>query len=341
MQYMKEAVVRTASFMLIVGYRKIIHPVKGGFIVLKYVLRRFVYMLITLWVIITATFFLMKLLPGNPFGEVAAKLPPENLKILREQYGLDKPEWQQYLQYMGHAIQGDLGVSYQFPTRTVVSVIKQSFPASLELGIESLIFAVIVGLLLGIVAALKHNKWGDYTAMFIALIGISVPAFVIAPLMSYLFGNYWHILPAGLWKGPEYRIMPALALSFGTIAILARMMRASMLEVSSLDYIKTAKSKGLSIRKVVTTHMLRNAILPVVTILGPIAVNVITGTLIIETVFSVPGLGYQFVSSITTLDYTMITGLTIFYAAILIVVMFLTDIAYGFIDPRIRMSGRS
>jgi oligopeptide transport system permease protein len=313
----------------------------GGFIVLKYVLRRFVYMLITLWVIVTATFFLMKLLPGNPFGEAAAKLPPANLAILKEQYGLDKPEWQQYLQYIGRVIQGDLGVSYQFPTRSVVSVIKQSFPASFELGMISLLFSIFVGLMLGIIAALKHNKAGDYSAMLIALIGISVPSFVIGPLLSFFIGNKWHLLPAGLWQGPEHRILPALALSFGTIAILARMMRATMLEVSSLDYIKTAKSKGLSTRAVVSGHMIRNAILPVVTILGPIAVNVITGTLVIEKVFAIPGLGSQFVSSITTLDYTMITGLTIFYAAILIVVMFLTDVVYGLVDPRIRMAGRS
>ncbi|MBO9600164.1 MAG: ABC transporter permease [Cohnella sp.] len=312
---------------------------------LKYVLRRFIYMIITLWVIITATFFLMKLLPGNPFGEAAAKMPPENLAILKAQYGLDKPEWQQYLKYLGNVAQGDLGVSYQFPTRSVTSVIAHSFPASLELGLESLILAIFFGMALGMFASLRHGKWQDYSSMFIALVGISVPSFVIAPLLSLYVGNKWGILPPGLWEGtfwegPEFRILPAIALSFGTIAILARMMRASMLEVSSLDYIKTAKSKGLTTRQIVFGHMFRNAILPVVTILGPIAVNVITGTLVVENVFVIPGLGYQFVSSITTLDYTMITGLTIFYAAILIVVMFLTDIAYGFIDPRIRMSGR-
>lgn len=297
-------------------------------------------MLITLWVIVTATFFLMKLLPGNPFGEMAAKLPPENLQILKEQYGLDKPLWQQYTQYIGQVAQGDLGVSYQYPARTVTSVIKTSFPASLELGVESLLFAIIAGLSLGIFAALKHNKWGDYTAMLIALIGISVPSFVVAPLLSLYVGNKWGILPPGLWLGPEHRILPALALSFGTIAQLARMMRASMLEVTGTDYMKTARSKGLSTGAVVKNHMLRNAILPVVTIIGPIAVNLITGTLVVESVFSIPGLGNQFVSSITTLDYTMITGLTIFYAAILILVIFVTDIMYGFIDPRIRIAGR-
>ncbi|MDI4647627.1 ABC transporter permease [Cohnella hashimotonis] len=304
---------------------------------LKYTLRRFIYMIITLWVVITATFFLMKLLPGNPFGENASKLSPENLQILREQYGLDKPVWQQYLKYMGKVVQGDLGVSYQYPTREVVDIIKHNFKASLELGAESLVFAVIIGLLLGIFAALRHNKAGDYTAMLIAIIGISVPSFVVGPLLSYFVGVKWGILPPGLWNGPEHRVLPALALSFGTIAILARMMRASMLDVAGQDYIKTAKSKGIGGNAIVWNHMIRNAILPVVTILGPIAANVVTGTLIVEEIFSVPGLGHQFVQSIVTTDYTMIAGLAIFYAAILIFVMFITDIAYGLVDPRIRL----
>ncbi|GGD88094.1 ABC transporter permease [Paenibacillus nasutitermitis] len=304
---------------------------------LKYVLRRFFYMLVTLWVIVTITFFLMKFLPGNPFGEAAAKLTPENLQILREQYGLDKPLWQQYLKYMGQVVQGDLGVSYQFPTRSVVSVIKSAYPASFELGLEALIFSVIIGLFLGIFAALRHNKIGDYSAMFIAIVGVSIPSFVIGPLLSYFVGVKLKWLPPGLWTTPEHRILPALALALGTIAILARMMRASMLEVAGQDYIKTARAKGLATVSIVGTHMIRNAILPVVTILGPIAVNVLTGTLVIEKIFSVPGIGYQFVSAILTNDYTMITGLTIFYAAILVVMMFLTDVIYGFVDPRIRL----
>jgi len=305
--------------------------------VLWYTIRRILYMIVTLWLIVTITFVLMKALPGDPFGEAAAKLQPENLELLKVQYGLDKPEWQQYLKYMNHVIHGDLGVSYQFPATTVVDVIKRSFPASFELGLESLVIAIIAGLLLGIIAALNHNKIGDYSAMLIAIIGISIPSFVIGPILSYVVGVKWGILPPGLWLGPEHRVLPALALSFGTIAILARMMRASMLDVASQDYIKTAKSKGLRTPTIVWKHMVRNAILPVVTILGPIAVNVITGTLVVETIFAVPGLGTQFVTSIYSNDYTMITGLTIFYAAILIVVMFLTDIMYSFIDPRIRL----
>jgi oligopeptide transport system permease protein len=304
---------------------------------LWYTIRRILYMVITLWLIVTITFVLMKALPGDPFGDAAAKLQPENLELLRVQYGLDKPQWQQYLKYMNHVIHGDLGISYQFPATTVVDVIKQSFPASFELGLESLFIAIIAGLFLGIIAALNHNKFGDYTAMLIAIIGISIPSFVIGPLLSYFVGVKWGILPPGLWNGPQHRVLPAIALSFGTIAILARMMRASMLDVASQDYIKTAKSKGLQTTAIVWKHMIRNAILPVVTILGPIAVNVITGTLVVETIFAVPGLGTQFVTSIYSNDYTMITGLTIFYASILIVVMFLTDIIYSFIDPRIRL----
>jgi oligopeptide transport system permease protein len=305
--------------------------------VLTYTLRRLLYMVITLWVVVTVTFFLMKMLPGDPFGEAITKLPPESMAVLRAQYGLDRPMWEQYLKYLGHVAQGDLGVSYQYPTRSVVSVIRDAFPASFELGLESLVVALIIGLFLGILAALKHNKAGDYTASVIAIIGVSIPSFVIGPLLSYFIGVKFKLLPAGLWLGPEYRVLPALALSLGTIAILARMMRASMLDVMNQDYVKTAKSKGLSTNTIVGKHMVRNAILPVVTILGPIAVNVLTGTLVVEKIFSVPGLGNQFVTSILSNDYTMITGLTLFYAAVLIIVMFLTDIAYSFIDPRIRL----
>jgi oligopeptide transport system permease protein len=305
--------------------------------VLKFILRRLLYMVITLWVIATVTFFLMKLLPGDPFGDAVLKMPAESMAILKAQYGLDKPLWEQYLKYLGEVAQGNLGVSYLYPTRSVVSVIHGAFPASFELGVEALILAVIVGLFLGIFAALKHNKAGDYTASIIAVIGISIPSFVIGPLMSFIVGVKLRWLPPGLWLGPQYRVLPAIALSLGTIAILARMMRASMLEVTGQDYIKTAKSKGLSTTTIVGKHMIRNAILPVVTILGPIAVNVLTGTLVVETIFSIPGLGNQFVTSILSNDYTLIMGLTLFYAAILIVVMFLTDVLYGFVDPRIRL----
>ncbi|MBA2938095.1 ABC transporter permease [Paenibacillus sp. CGMCC 1.16610] len=303
----------------------------------KFILRRLIYALITLWLISSFTFVLMKNLPGNPLGEGAEKIPKATRDMLLKQYGLDKPLWEQYLTFLNNIIHGDLGASFQFPAHKVTDIIKQAFPSSLELGLISIAIAIIAGLTLGIIAALKHNKAGDYTAMFIAILGVSIPSFVLGPLLSYYIGVKWGILPAGLWKGPSYRVLPAIALSFGTIAILARLMRTSMLDVLNQDYIKTAKSKGLSNMTVVVKHTIRNAILPVITIIGPIFVNVITGTLVVEQIFSVPGLGKHFVSSVYSNDYTMISGLTIFYSAILILVIFITDIVYGFVDPRIRL----
>jgi oligopeptide transport system permease protein len=304
---------------------------------LKFIFRRFVFALITLWLIATFTFVLMKNLPGDPLGEGSEKIPAETKAMLLSQYGLDKPLWEQYVTFMNKIIHGDLGFSFQFPAQRVTDIIKQAFPASLELGLYSIAIAIVVGLLLGIIASLNHNKFGDYSAMFIAVLGISIPSFVLGPLLSYYVGVKLGWLPAALWNGPTYKILPSIALSFSTIAILARLMRTSMLDVLNQDYIKTAKAKGLSRLSVITKHTIRNAILPVVTILGPIFVNVITGTLVVEQVFSVPGLGKHFVTSVYSNDYTMISGLTIFYSAVLIAVVFITDILYGLIDPRIRL----
>ena len=305
---------------------------------LRFLLRRLVYMVMTLWLIVTFTFVLMKNLPGDPFGEDSQKMTIEQKKILYAQYGLDKPIWDQYLQYMNNVIHGDLGVSFAFPTRKVTDIIKQGFPASLELGLWALGIAIVVGLILGIIAALNHNKGLDITAMFTAVAGISIPSFVLGPFLSYFVGVKLGWLPPGMWTGASSRVLPAIALSFGTIAILARLMRTSMLDVLNHDYIKTAMSKGLSQRAIVVRHTLRNAILPVITVLGPVFVNLITGTLIVEQIFVVPGLGKHFVQSIYSNDYTMITGLTIFYAFILVVVLFITDIIYGLVDPRIRLA---
>ncbi|WP_028549269.1 ABC transporter permease [Paenibacillus sp. UNC451MF] len=305
---------------------------------LRYTFRRLVYMVVTLWLIVTFTFVLMKNLPGDPFGEDTLKLTAEQKQLLYAQYGLDKPIWEQYLKYLNNVIHGDLGVSYAFPTRKVTEIIAQGFPASLELGLWALCIAIVVGLILGIVASLNHNKGWDIGAMFTAVVGISIPSFVLAPLLSYFVGVKLGWLPAGMWTGASSRILPAISLSFGTIAILARLMRTSMLDVLSLDYIKTAKAKGLSQRAIVVRHTLRNAILPVVTVLGPVFVNLITGTLIVEQIFVVPGLGKHFVQSIYSNDYTMITGLTIFYSFLLVVVLFITDILYGLVDPRIRLT---
>jgi oligopeptide transport system permease protein len=253
------------------------------------------------------------------------------------QYGLDKPVWEQYITYFAKLLQGDFGRSFSFPAQTVTQVIQQGFPVSLELGIISLCLAVVVGLALGMIAALRHNKWQDYSAMFTAILGISIPSFVLAPLLSYYVGVQWGVLPAGLWEGPQYMVLPSIALSLGTVAILARLMRTSMLDVLNQDYVKTAKAKGLGSGTIVWRHTVRNAILPVITILGPIFVNIITGTFVVEKVFSVPGLGTKLVEAIYSNDYTMISGLTIFYSIVLVVVLLITDIIYSLVDPRIRL----
>ncbi|MCD1261517.1 ABC transporter permease [Paenibacillus athensensis] len=303
----------------------------------RYMTRRLLYALLTLWLIATLTFVLMKQLPGDPLGEGAERIPQETRALLLRQYGLDKPLWQQYATYMGHVAHGDLGVSYQFPAQRVTDIIRQALPASLELGLWSLALAAAMGLTLGMYAAMRHNRAGDYAAMLVAVMGVAVPSMIAGPLLSYFVGVKLGWLPAGLWEGPQHRVLPALALSFGTVAVLARLMRATLLEVLQMDYIQTARAKGLSGPAVLIRHALRNALLPVLTIIGPIFVNVITGTLVVEQVFAVPGLGKHFVESVYANDYTMIAGLTIFYSALLIAVMWLTDVLYGWVDPRIRL----
>ncbi|MCX7570681.1 ABC transporter permease [Tumebacillus sp. DT12] len=304
---------------------------------LRFILRRFAYGLITLWVIVSLTFILMHNLPGDPFAN-SEKLTPEARAILMKTYGLDQPIWIQYGAYVKKVFSLDLGVSFYYPTRSVNEIIAGTFPTSAQLGLFAITIAVIVGLTLGIIAALNHNKSWDYFAMFTAIVGVSVPAFVIGPLLSYYVGVKLGILPPALWKGPEYWVLPTITLSFTTLATMARMMRTSMLDVINQDYIKTAKSKGLSQITIVFKHTIRNAIMPIITILGPLTVNIITGTLVVEQIFAVPGMGKHFVQSISTNDYTMIMGLTIFYSALLILAIIITDILYGIVDPRIRLS---
>lgn len=304
---------------------------------LRFILRRLIYGVITLWVLITLTFILMHNLPGDPFAN-SQKLSPEAKAVLMKTYGLDQPLWVQYGSYLKKVASFDFGVSFNYPTRSVNDVLKQTFPTSAELGMYAIIVAVIIGLILGIVAALNHNKGWDYVAMLTAIIGVSAPAFVIGPLLSYFVGVKLGWLPPALWKGPEYKILPTITLAFGTLATMARMMRTSMLDVVSQDYIKTAKSKGLSRFAVVVKHTVRNAMLPIITILGVAVVNITTGAFVVEQIFAVPGMGKFFVQSISTNDYTMIMGMTIFYAALLIIAIMVTDVLYGVVDPRIRLA---
>lgn len=303
----------------------------------NYSLKRFVYMLITLWVIVTLTFFLMHMIPGDPFTS-EKKVPEQIRQNMLAKYHLDKPLIVQYGYYLNNLIHGDLGISLKYLNRTVDDIIKQSAPASFQLGIQSIILGVIFGLLFGIIAALKRGGGWDYFSMFLAIIGISVPNFIIATLLQLLLASKLKWLPVSGWGSFKYTILPSIALSFSTLSIISRMMRTSMLDVIGQDYIKTAKAKGLSQFQIIWKHMVRNAIMPVVTVLGPLIAGIVTGTFVIEQIFSIPGLGKFFVQSIYDEDYSMILGTTIFYSVILVVMMFLVDIAYGLIDPRVRLA---
>ncbi len=293
-------------------------------------------MIITLWVIVTLTFFLMNAIPGSPFNEERAtsEAVQENLESY---YHLNEPLIVQYFMYIKSIVTFDFGPSIKQPSQTVNDLLGRGFPVSFELGMVTLLVAVFSGIALGIVAALRRNGIVDYLAMTIAVIGISIPNFVMATLLIQKLAVDWAILPAATWTSPKHMILPTLALATGPIAIIARLTRASMIEVLTQDYIRTARAKGLSPYKIVFKHALRNALLPVVTVLGTIAASVLTGTFVIEQIFAIPGMGKYFVDSINTRDYPVIMGTTVFYSAILIFMLFLVDIAYGILDPRIKL----
>lgn len=304
----------------------------------RYILNRFIVSLITALFLVTIVFFLVRLLPGDPF--TSEKITPEIKQNMMRYYGFDKPLHVQYIRYISNLLKGDLGYSLRYQNRTVNDVIKQAFPYSADLGIRAVIFATIVGVVLGIVAALNRNKPLDYISMFIAIVGISIPSFVIGPLLQYVFSIKLKLLPVAQWKGFAYTIMPTFALSLSSIALLARLMRASMLDVVNQDYIKTAKAKGLSPTQIVWKHQIRNAILPVVTVLGPVTATLLTGTFVVEQIFAIPGLGKFYIIGVQNLDYSMVLGMTVFYGLFLIAANFIVDIIYGIIDPRIRIAGK-
>jgi oligopeptide transport system permease protein len=295
-------------------------------------------MVLTLWIIVTATFFLMHSLPGTPLKN-EEKLPPLIREQIMETYGLNDPLPVQYVNFMKRLVQGDFGKSLSHDGRSVTEMLLEGFEASAFIGAQALVFGVLVGLLLGVGAALRRGGWLDNVATVIAVGGISIPSFVMAALLSYWVGVKWQILPAALWGSYEHTILPSLALSFTVIAQMSRYVRTEMVEVMDQDYMKTAKAKGLGRQAIVFRHALRNALIPAITVLGPLAVNIITGSLVVETIFAVPGIGLFFVESIQVNDYTLIMGVTIFYSILILATIFLVDILYGIIDPRIRLTG--
>jgi oligopeptide transport system permease protein len=304
---------------------------------LKYILKRGLISLITIWVLITISFFLIRLVPGDPF--LSERITPEIKANMMRFYGLDQPLHKQYVRYLGHLVlDGDMGQSLRYKARSVNDVIADNFPVSADLGLRALAFATTVGVALGVIAALNHNRGWDKFSILLAVIGISIPNFIIAGLIQWLFGVELKWLPVATYKTFAHTIMPSFALGLATLANLARFMRTSMLEVVGQDYIKTAKAKGLSPVEITIKHQIRNALLPIVTILGPVTAVLLTGGFVVETVFAIPGLGQYFVRSMQNLDYPMILGTTIFYGSFLIIMNFVVDIVYGLIDPRIRIA---
>ncbi|MFE8700646.1 ABC transporter permease [Cytobacillus sp. FJAT-54145] len=301
-----------------------------------YLLKRLFAMVITLWLIITLTFFLMHSIPGSPFNEERSTSEAVQ-RNLEAHFNLDKPVPVQYVTYLKSIIQFDFGPSIKRSSQTVNEMLGRGFPVSFELGIISLVLAVISGITLGVLAALRHNGIIDYFAMTIAVLGISVPNFVMATFLIQQIAVNMELLPVATWKSWKHMILPTLALATGPMAIIARLTRSSMLEVLTQDYIRTAKAKGLTPFKIVFKHALKNALLPVVTILGALTAGILTGTFVIEKIFAIPGMGKYFVESINQRDYPVIMGTTIFYSAFLIFMLFLVDVAYGILDPRIKL----
>ncbi len=301
-----------------------------------YVLRRLISVFLVVFVVASGTFVLMHTIPGGPFKKEKA-LPPAIQRNIEERYKLNDPLWKQYADYLKNLLRGDLGPSFKYLGRSVNDIIRDGFPVSAVLGGWAILFALVVGVPAGIISALNQNRWQDNVVMAIAIIGVSVPNFVIATLLMYLFAVKLRWLPVAMWGTPKHVILPMMALAGFPAAFFARLMRSSTLDVLSQDYIRTARAKGLSWYAVVVKHVVKNAILPVVTYLGPLVAGILTGSFVVENIFAIPGLGRYYVTSIYNRDYTTIMGVTIFYSAFLVLLNFLVDITYGWIDPRIKL----
>ncbi|MGL5657263.1 MAG: ABC transporter permease [Fusobacteriaceae bacterium] len=303
---------------------------------LHYILKRIWITLLTLFTVVTLTFFLLRLMPGGPFdGE--KNLPPKIKAKIEEKFGLDKPVFTQYTSYMTNLLKGDLGPSMKREGRTVNWVISYSFPTSAKLGGVAVLLSLALGLFLGIISALNFNKWPDSLCMVLSTLGVTIPSFVIGVFLMYIFGVYFKVLPITGLKTMQSYILPSIALSGYSIAFISRLTRSKLVEVMKSDYIRTARSKGLSREKIIIKHALRNTLIPIVTYLGPLIAAILTGSFVIESIFAIPGLGSEFVTTITNRDYTVVMGVTIFYSAFLMICNLIVDILYVIIDPRIKL----
>lgn len=300
-----------------------------------YALKRLITSVPTLLVLIALTFFMMRAAPGGPFDRERA-LPPEIERALQAAYHLDEPLWQQFARYLGGLLRGDLGPSFQYPGFSVSELIAQGAPVSLTLGLLALLFAVPLGSMLGILAALKQHRVADYTVTTLALGGMALPSFVLAPLLILAFAVNLGWLPAGGWSSLGSVVLPVLALALPQIAYIARLMRGSMIEVLHQAYIRAARAKGLPERLVLLRHALPAALMPVLSYLGPAAAGVMTGSVVVEQIFGIPGIGRYFVQAALNRDYTLVLGVVIFYGALIVLFNFLVDLLYGLLDPRVQ-----
>jgi len=304
-------------------------------LIVKFILSRAFTGLFVVLVVVTITFFLLRMLPGGPFDE-EKELPDQIRKNIEAKYNLDEPSWKQYLLYLKGLSKGDFGPSYKYVDRSVNDIIRETLPVSVELGIIGLFLSIALGSIVGIVSAIKPRGFFDFFAVSAATALVSVPSFVIGAVLIYFFAVRFRIFPAALWGSPSHIVLPALTLAAGPAAYLARLIRASMLEASEALYVRTARAKGLSNFMVITKHILRNALIPVVTVLGPITAFLITGSFVVEHIFAIPGIGRFFVIAVSNRDYPLVMGITIMYTIILVLANLIVDILYVYLDPRIK-----
>ncbi len=304
----------------------------------KYILKRIGAGMLSVFVLITITFFLLHIIPGGPFSPAENRnVPPKILEKVSEQYGLNDPIPEQYIRYLKNLAQGDLGTSFKKQDTTVNELIAQGFPVSAKVGLWGVLISLAAGVPLGVIAAVKRGKWPDGAAMVFATIGVSVPSFVICVLMMYFFCEKWKIFPSyGLTSWKHY-VLPVFCMAFSQIAYITRLMRSSMLETMRQDYIRTERAKGVPEFTVISRYAMKNSLLPIITYVGPMVAALLTGTFIIEKLFSVPGLGRYFVSAINDRDYSVTLGLTLFVGTLIIIVNIIVDIMYAVIDPRVKI----
>ena len=301
-----------------------------------FIIRRIIWTIPVILLVIFMTFMMMKQIGGNPFRPTEKNVPPAIQANLERKFNLDKPWWQQYLFYVKGVATLDFGPSLVLRGQSVNDIMKEHFPKSIELGVYAFLFAIVVGVPLGMIAAMRQNTWVDYSAMFFSNIFHALPSFLVATLMIYFIALKADLLPTSGWTGWQYKILPAIALGFAPMALFARLVRGTMLETLQQDYVRTARAKGLRYRRVVGLHVLRNSLIPVITAAGPLLGFIITGAFVIELIFNIPGIGQYYVTAVNARDYSVVMGLTVLLSVIIIVANLIVDILYGILDPRTR-----